>query len=116
MTEPSRPAQRRQRLGGMLIARPLDRRRSSFWSTTGPKNEPLRNNDLGEAIAELDEVELEKRLYPSARESGAPPRTVRRPLPDWSKVREDLARRDHQVTSDARSIPRADRRPQTTNS
>jgi transposase len=51
-----------------------------------------------EAIAELDEGQLEKRLYPSAREGGAPPRTVLRPLPDWAKVREELARRDHQVT------------------
>ncbi len=58
-----------------------------------------------EAIAGLDEAELEKRLYPSAREGGAPPRTVARPprtvarpLPDWAKVREELARGDHQVT------------------
>jgi transposase len=51
-----------------------------------------------EIIAELDEAELEKRLYPSARDGGAPPRTVQRPLPDWAKVREELARRDHQVT------------------
>lgn len=51
-----------------------------------------------EVIAELDEAELEKRLYPSARDGGAPPRTVQRPLPDWAKVREELARRDHQVT------------------
>ena len=48
-----------------------------------------------EAIAEL---ELEKRLYPSARDGGAPPRTVLRPIPDWAKIREELARRDHQVT------------------
>lgn len=51
-----------------------------------------------ESIEALDEEELEKRLYPSAREGGAPPRTVLRPLPDWAKVREELARRDHQVT------------------
>ena len=51
-----------------------------------------------EAIAELNEEELEKRLYPSAQDGGAPPRTVQRPLPDWAKVREELARRDHQVT------------------
>jgi len=51
-----------------------------------------------EAIAGLDEEELEKRLYPSARSGGAPPRSVQRPQPDWSKVREELARRDHQVT------------------
>jgi len=51
-----------------------------------------------EAIAELDEGELEKRLYPSVRDGGAPPRTVLRPPPDWAKVREELARRDHQVT------------------
>jgi transposase len=51
-----------------------------------------------EAVEELDEAELEKRLYPSAREGGAPPKSVLRPLPDWAKVREELARRDHQVT------------------
>ena len=51
-----------------------------------------------EAVAELDEGELEQQLYPSARAGGAPPRTARRPLPDWTKVREELARRDHQVT------------------
>ena len=51
-----------------------------------------------EVIADLDEEELEKQLYPSARDGGAPPRTVLRPLPDWAKVREELARRDHQVT------------------
>ena len=51
-----------------------------------------------EAIEALDEEELEKRLYPSAREGGAPPKTVQRPLPDWARVREELARRDHQVT------------------
>lgn len=50
-----------------------------------------------EAIAELDEAQLEQRLYPS-REVGTPPRTVQRPLPDWATVRAELARRDHQVT------------------
>ena len=54
--------------------------------------------NVWEAIAELDEGELERRLYPSAREGGAPPRTVLRPLPEWTKVREELARRDHQMT------------------
>ena len=51
-----------------------------------------------EIIDELDEAQLEKRLYPSAREGGAPPKNVRRPLPDWVQIREELARRDHQVT------------------
>lgn len=51
-----------------------------------------------ELIAELDEEELEKRLYPSAREGGAPSKSVPRAQPDWAKVREELARRDHQVT------------------
>jgi transposase len=51
-----------------------------------------------ESIEARDEEELQKRLYPSAREAGAPPRTVLRPLPDWATVREELARRDHQVT------------------
>jgi transposase len=48
-------------------------------------------------IVELDEGELEQRLYPSAR-TGPVSRAVRRALPDWAKVREELARRDHQVT------------------
>lgn len=50
-----------------------------------------------DAIAQLDEAELERRLYPAA--SGVPvPRARTRPVPDWTKVREELARRDHQVT------------------
>lgn len=51
-----------------------------------------------EAIAELDKEELEKRLYPTDRDDGAPPKNVPQPLPDWANVREELARRDHQVT------------------
>jgi hypothetical protein len=47
-------------------------------------------------VAELDEMQLARRLYPSA--GGASTRTLVRPLPDWTKVREELARRDHQVT------------------
>lgn len=53
--------------------------------------------DRWELVAELDEGELEQRLYPSA--STAPlTRSPARPLPDWSRVREELARRDHHVT------------------
>ena len=48
-------------------------------------------------IAELDEVELSRRLYRSAGGS-TPKRSPARPLPDWARVREELARRDHQVT------------------
>ena len=51
-----------------------------------------------EEIAELDEGELEKRLYPSASDGGAPPKNVLRALPDWPRVRKELARPDHQVT------------------
>lgn len=49
-----------------------------------------------DVVAGLNEEELERRLYPAAHL--APPRQAMRPLPDWSKVREELARRDHQVT------------------
>jgi len=42
----------------------------------------------------LDEDELEQRLYPGT----AKPATKSRPLPDWTWVREELARRDHHVT------------------
>lgn len=40
---------------------------------------------------------LERRLYPTAT---AKPSAARkpRPLPDWTRVREELARRDHKVT------------------
>jgi len=47
-------------------------------------------------IAELDEAELSRRLYPAA--GVTPSRPAARPLPDWTKVREELARADHQVT------------------
>jgi hypothetical protein len=43
-------------------------------------------------IAELDEVELSRRLYRSAGGS-TPQRAPARPLPDWARVREELARR-----------------------
>ena len=47
-------------------------------------------------VAQLDEGELTQRLYPSA--SGAVVRESARPVPDWTKVREELARSDQQVT------------------
>jgi transposase len=48
-------------------------------------------------IAELDELELARKLYRSAGGS-TPKRAPARPLPDWARVREELGRRDHQVT------------------
>src|SRR5450755_2879029 len=48
------------------------------------------------SVAELDEVELSRRLYPSAGITKSRPSA--RPLPDWTKVREELARADHQMT------------------
>jgi transposase len=47
-------------------------------------------------VAGLDELQLSQRLYPAA--GGASTRVSARPLPDWTKVREELARRDHQIT------------------
>ena len=48
-------------------------------------------------VAELDEESLERRLYPAGPvKPGAGRRP--RPLPDWNRVREELARRDHHVT------------------
>jgi transposase len=49
-----------------------------------------------EAVAGLDEAELVSRLYPGA--TTAPAARRPRPLPDWVRIREELARRDHQVT------------------
>lgn len=51
--------------------------------------------DRWETIAGLDEEELERRLYPA---TTLPTVRVQRPLPDWTKIRAELARRDHQVT------------------
>ncbi|MDA8361183.1 MAG: IS21 family transposase [Gammaproteobacteria bacterium] len=48
------------------------------------------------AIDALDEEALEARLYPKS--PGGPVKGTRRPLPDWARVREELARGDHQVT------------------
>lgn len=52
--------------------------------------------DSWPVVEALDEQELERRLYPGVGTTTAP-ETVRA-LPDWTKVREELARRDHQVT------------------
>ena len=49
-----------------------------------------------QAIAPMDEDELARRLYPRA--GGAPARESARPVPDWTKIREELARADHQMT------------------
>ena len=52
-----------------------------------------------DAVVDLDEDALAARLYPAssstkaAKTPGQP-----RPLPDWVRVREELARRDHKVT------------------
>jgi transposase len=48
------------------------------------------------AVAGMDEEELARRLYPKA--SAGPARESVRPLPDWVKIREELARADHQMT------------------
>ncbi len=48
-------------------------------------------------VAELDELQLSQRLYP-ATVGGVSKPVSARPLPDWTKVREELARRDHQIT------------------
>jgi len=48
-----------------------------------------------ETVAGLDEQQLEQRLYPT---SATPIARRERPLPDWTQVREELARRDHHVT------------------
>jgi hypothetical protein len=46
-------------------------------------------------IEALDETVLEQRLYPT----NCGVRLLRqRPLPDWGRIREELARRDHQET------------------
>jgi len=47
------------------------------------------------AVEALDETALEQRLYPAKSGSRLP---RQRPLPDWARIREELARRDHQVT------------------
>jgi transposase len=47
------------------------------------------------AVEALDEAALEQRLYP-AKAGGRSP--GHRPMPDWPRMREELARRDHQVT------------------
>ena len=46
------------------------------------------------AIESLDEAALEARLYPSGPQAQRAPR----PLPDFARIREELFRRDHQVT------------------
>jgi len=49
------------------------------------------------SVAELDEGELSRRLYPVTCATAVANRQPR-PLPDWIRVREELARADHQMT------------------
>jgi transposase len=51
-----------------------------------------------ETVAALDEETLERRLYPAAAAKPAATKRTVRPVPDWTRVREELARRDHPVT------------------
>lgn len=48
-----------------------------------------------EEVEALDEEALERRLYPAG---AVPAIRSQRPLPDWARIREELARRDHHVT------------------
>jgi transposase len=50
---------------------------------------------LGGGVAALDEEALERLLYPGELK---PVSRAQRPLPDWLRIREELARRDHPVT------------------
>ena len=52
-----------------------------------------------ETVAGLAEDALEAHLYPKSSPSKlTTPTRKSRPLPDWARVREELARRDHHVT------------------
>jgi len=51
-----------------------------------------------DAVDGLDEEALERRLYPAAAATKRTSGRHARPLPDWARVREELARRDHKVT------------------
>jgi len=51
-----------------------------------------------ETVATLDEDALERRLYPAAAAKPVASGSTARPLPDWTRIREELARRDHKVT------------------
>lgn len=89
---------RLHRLGGLTSCRRLSR--AVGCSKTAVAECLQRANAAGltswEVIDALDEAELEARLYPGA----AKPPVARqpRPVPDWRRVREELARRDHHVT------------------
>jgi transposase len=48
-----------------------------------------------EAVSALDEQALEQRLYPGG---ARPLARAHKPLPEFARIREELARRDHQVT------------------
>jgi len=79
---------------------PADRARRGVREVSGlglPTPSEARGAQRLAQIAELDELELARKLYRSAGGS-TPKRAPARPLPDWARVREELARRDHQVT------------------
>jgi len=51
-----------------------------------------------EAVEAFDEAALEQRLYKGKSAAARLSKHRSRPLPDWVRIREELARRDHQVT------------------
>lgn len=52
-----------------------------------------------DVVVDVDEDELAARLYPTPGTAKATKTTSQsRPLPDWVRIREELARRDHKVT------------------
>lgn len=84
-------------LGGVKSLRKLAQASGMSKSAIGACLQRAQATGLSswELIDVLDEAALEARLYPVS----VKPVTPRsRPLPDWSQVREELARRDHQVT------------------
>ncbi len=84
-------------LGGVTSLRKLAQASDMSKSAIGACLQRAQASGLSswDAVDALSEAALDARLYPVVVK---PVTQCLRPLPDWSHVREELARRDHQVT------------------
>lgn len=87
-------------LGGVTSCRRISRAVGSGKSAVSTCLQRAAEAGLStwEAVEALDEEALEQRLYKGKSASAKPSKYRSRPLPDWVRIREELARRDHKVT------------------
>ena len=78
------------KVSGMLrIKSPDDSTQALFTATLRPLSKG--NDGVAQVRLSVGKNKDLLRLHPNARDGGAPPKNLPRPLPDWAKVRKELA-------------------------